>query len=180
MQNMPSTATQQEASQLTVNLTPTPGGTKQIDQDPTQIFPENRGSLFPEGEVVPSKPARQNQPIKAASSNTTESQPIKKSVTSVKTMHAPAPPVMKSVTPKAESAPVHPTVTTVTRSDTATGNMPQSQTPDNKTENKEVKKTPRIRSGCISARAAFWEKKILEEEVNEDEFPDMVEDEIPE
>lgn len=175
-----STLTQQEPSQLTVNLTPTPGGTKQVDQDPTQIFPENQGSLFPDGKAVPSKPPRQNQPIKVVSS-TTESQPIKKSVTSVKTIRAPAPPVMKSVTPRVEHVSVQPAVTTVTRSNPATSNVPQTNTSENKVnEDKEVKRTPKIRSGCISARAAFWEKKIHEEEVNEDEFPDMVEDEIPE
>ncbi|KAK3082766.1 hypothetical protein FSP39_004717, partial [Pinctada imbricata] len=33
----------------------------------------------------------------------------------------------------------------------------------------------RIRSGCINARASFWEKRIQGEETKEEEFPDMIE-----
>lgn len=44
-------------------------------------------------------------------------------------------------------------------------------------DDKTVKKSgPRIRSGCISARAAFWERKIVDGGAEEDEFPEMVED----
>ncbi|XP_060078348.1 titin-like [Ylistrum balloti] len=39
----------------------------------------------------------------------------------------------------------------------------------------EKKTTPKIRSGCIAARANFWEKKIQDpQDVLEEEFPDMV------
>ncbi|XP_069107714.1 LOW QUALITY PROTEIN: titin homolog [Argopecten irradians] len=39
----------------------------------------------------------------------------------------------------------------------------------------EKKTTPRIRSGCIAARANFWEKKIQDpQDVLEEDFPDMV------
>ncbi|BFZ15497.1 hypothetical protein BsWGS_18536 [Bradybaena similaris] len=35
---------------------------------------------------------------------------------------------------------------------------------------------PRIKGGCISARAAFWERKIAQgDDMNQEEFPDMVE-----
>lgn len=41
----------------------------------------------------------------------------------------------------------------------------------------EKKTTPRIRSGCIAARANFWEKKIQDpEDQYAEEFPDMVVD----
>uniref|UniRef100_A0A0B6Z849 Uncharacterized protein n=1 Tax=Arion vulgaris TaxID=1028688 RepID=A0A0B6Z849_9EUPU len=48
----------------------------------------------------------------------------------------------------------------------------------NNDENENVKKSgPRIRSGCISARAAFWERKIVDGgAADDDEFPEMVED----
>ena len=42
-------------------------------------------------------------------------------------------------------------------------------------------KSPKIRSGSISARTAFWEKRITEGSVNdyeiEGEFPDITSDE---
>lgn len=45
-------------------------------------------------------------------------------------------------------------------------------------ENENVKKSgPRIKSGCISARAAFWERRIVDGGAVSDEvFPEMVED----
>lgn len=44
----------------------------------------------------------------------------------------------------------------------------------------ELNATPKIRSGCISARAAFWERRIMQGEATdtnvEEEFPQMVQD----
>ncbi|CAL1533487.1 unnamed protein product [Lymnaea stagnalis] len=46
------------------------------------------------------------------------------------------------------------------------------------TDNTETKKSgPRIKTGCISARAAFWERKMIDgATVDDNEFPEMVED----
>ncbi|KAH9498567.1 hypothetical protein Btru_007408 [Bulinus truncatus] len=39
------------------------------------------------------------------------------------------------------------------------------------------KNRPRIKSGCISARTAFWERKMIDgNSVNDNEFPEMLED----
>lgn len=44
----------------------------------------------------------------------------------------------------------------------------------------ELHATPKIRSGCISARAAFWERRIMQGEATdtnvEEEFPEVVQD----
>lgn len=46
--------------------------------------------------------------------------------------------------------------------------------------NQDSRPAPKIRSGCISARAAFWERRIMQGEPTdqnvEEEFPEMVEE----
>uniref|UniRef100_A0A2C9KQJ6 Ig-like domain-containing protein n=1 Tax=Biomphalaria glabrata TaxID=6526 RepID=A0A2C9KQJ6_BIOGL len=50
-------------------------------------------------------------------------------------------------------------------------------TPASKDADTVKKSTPRIKSGCISARTAFWERKMIDgSSVNDNEFPDMLED----
>ncbi|KAL3854672.1 hypothetical protein ACJMK2_013931 [Sinanodonta woodiana] len=61
---------------------------------------------------------------------------------------------------------------------------PQPPSETNKTvstkSETEVRKTPKIRSGAISARAAYWEKRIIQGPTDDDhdsEFPDIVQNE---
>ena len=131
-------------SQITVKLTPV-NQTKIIEPHPTQIFPKNKGEFFPSDHQIKSDFTK----------TSLESQPIKKTVTSTKTSHAPSPPT-QSNSATLSSTPSH-----------STNNSPQ-------TGNK--KSGARIRAGCINARAKFWEKKIQGDSLSaEEEFPSMVE-----
>ncbi|KAK7506219.1 hypothetical protein BaRGS_00002331 [Batillaria attramentaria] len=56
----------------------------------------------------------------------------------------------------------------------------RAQSGGNSDDNQDTKSAPRIRSGCISARAAFWERRIMQGEATdenvEEEFPEMVQE----
>jgi hypothetical protein len=138
-------------STLTVTLSSNHPGTKQINAEPTQIFPEKKGEFFPEF------PQEKSQSVKST-----------KLVTSTKTRAAPPPPTSHQATPTGSRTHDH--GNTRSLSNVQSHNAPSAASPVAQPKGKT-----RIRSGCTTARASFWEKRIHGEETKEEDFPDMVE-----
>nr|XP_022322544.1 titin homolog isoform X5 [Crassostrea virginica] len=139
-------------STLSVTLSSKHPGTRNIDAEPTQIFPKKKGEFFPDTSTA---------------SNVTSS----KTIASTKTKVAPLPPV----------TPTHQeTATSVSKTQTQKSgtNEPSQNAPKGSNSTPQgaaAKGKTRIRAGCINARASFWEKRIQGEETKEEEFPEMVE-----
>lgn len=225
-------------STLSVKLTPTEPRIRQIDAEPTQVFPETKGELYP-SRLNPSKPARtgmQRQALSVTTSSKARAAPQPPSPLT-KSQHssqggAPTSGGVSETPQHQNSGPSQKTIPQTPQSGAASGggtsktpitttpHIPKSGAP---TSGGTVKTTPlqsstkgrapqppqspsvnttvmpnrqtststpqgasssgqssgkgkaRIRSGCITARASFWEKRIQGEETKEEEFPDMIE-----
>lgn len=144
-------------STLNVTLSSKHPGTKHIDAEPTQIFPEKKGDFFP-----------QSPNLRTSSSVTST-----KTIASAKTKAAPPPPSTNQGAAAATSV----SRTQVQGSSGSRSNHEPSQSSSkvSSSQGAPAKGKPRIRSGCINARASFWEKRIHGEETKEEEFPEMVE-----
>ncbi|XP_056010089.1 uncharacterized protein LOC125667072 isoform X10 [Ostrea edulis] len=142
-------------STLTVTLSSKHPGTKQINAEPTQIFPEKKGEFFPEFSHEKSW------------SDTVKSTKV---VTSTKTKAAPPPPLSQTNQPTTAGSRTHDQSDTGSRSNVQSHNAPKASSSVSQPKGKT-----RIRFGCTTARASFWEKRIHGEETKEEDFPDMVE-----
>lgn len=144
-------------STLNVTLSSKHPGTKHIDAEPTQIFPEKKGDFFP-----------QSPNLRTSSSVTST-----KTIASAKTKAAPPPPSTNQGAAAATSV----SRTQVQGSSGSRSNNEPSQSSSkvSSSQGAPAKGKTRIRSGCINARASFWEKRIHGEETKEEEFPEMVE-----
>ncbi|XP_052719615.1 uncharacterized protein LOC128191529 isoform X6 [Crassostrea angulata] len=144
-------------STLNVTLSSKHPGTKHIDAEPTQIFPEKKGDFFP-----------QSPNLRTSSSVTST-----KTIASAKTKAAPPPPSTNQGAAAATSV----SRTQVQGSSGSRSNNEPSQSSSkvSSSQGAPAKGKTRIRSGCINARASFWEKRIHGEDTKEEEFPEMVE-----
>lgn len=145
-------------STLNVTLSSKHPGTKHIDAEPTQIFPEKKGDFFP-----------QSSNLRTSSSVTS----TKTTIASAKTKAAPPPPSTNQGAAAATSV----SRTQVQGSSGSRSNTEPSQSSSkvSSSQGAPAKGKTRIRSGCINARASFWEKRIHGEDTKEEEFPEMVE-----
>ncbi|XP_061183770.1 uncharacterized protein LOC133191984 isoform X2 [Saccostrea echinata] len=139
-------------STLTVTLTSKHPGTKQLNAEPTQIFPEKKGEFFPD-----------------SSQQKTQNVTSTKAVPSTKTKAAPPAP-----TSQIKQAAVTPASRTQTDSGSRS-KAPSQNEPGASSADAQPKGKTRIKSGCITARASFWEKRIHGEETKEEDYPEMVE-----
>ncbi|KAK7113503.1 hypothetical protein V1264_012777 [Littorina saxatilis] len=91
-------------------------------------------------------------------------------------------PPPRSGTPRPKSAVIltAPSAGLSNHANRPAASRPRAQSSSEASGSQENLATPRIRSGCISARAAFWERRIMQGEATdtnvEEEFPEMVED----
>ena len=179
-------------SSISVKLSHSEPRVRQVEAEPTQVFPEKKGELYP-ASATPVKPARTNPPQKSLSVTTTSksraplvpqgqsgasSQGQGQGITTTPHLPKSGGAINKGRAPQPPQSSV-----ASKSSDTATAAKIQgasaAKTPANSGATPSApssgKSTPRIRSGCINARASFWEKRIQGEETKEEEFPDMIE-----
>jgi len=117
---------------------------------PVQVFPKTKGSFFPENNPTTSSNQASDTNIVA------KSQPIKTTVSFV----------------KSDNTPVQASQSEISAAQSKKKSSSASQEVGAKEKSK-----PKIRAGCIAARASFWEKKIQGDpnDVSVEEFPEMVE-----